>query len=56
MRTLLEMTVQTGDNGGSSVYIIIGVVCVVALVVVAILGSKAKDEESKDENEKSDEE
>ncbi|MBQ3583780.1 MAG: hypothetical protein IJA27_03605 [Lachnospiraceae bacterium] len=39
---LLEVAVNTGDNGGMTKFIIIGVVCVVAIAAVAILGFLSK--------------
>lgn len=39
---LLETAVRTGDSGGTSTYIIIGVVCVVVILAVAVLGILSK--------------
>lgn len=39
---LLETAVRTGDSGGSTTFIIIGAVCVVAVIVVAVLGVMSK--------------
>lgn len=39
---LLNVAVNTGDNGGMTKYIIIGVLCVAAIAVVAILGVMSK--------------
>lgn len=39
---LLNVAVNTGDNGGMTKYIIIGVLCVVAIAAVAILGVMSK--------------
>ncbi len=39
---LLETAVKTGDSGGFSTFIVIGVVCVVAIIVVAVLGIMSK--------------
>ena len=40
--TLLNVAVNTGDNGGMTKYIIIGILCVVAIAAVAILGIMSK--------------
>lgn len=39
---LLNAAVNTGDNGGMTKYIIIGVLCVAAIAAVAILGVLSK--------------
>ncbi len=39
---LLETAVNTGDTGGSNTYIIIGALCVVAIVAVVVLGVISK--------------
>jgi hypothetical protein len=39
---LLETAVRTGDSGDYTTFIIIGAVCVVAVIVVAILGVISK--------------
>lgn len=39
---ILETAVRTGDSGGSSTFIIIGAVCIVAIIVVAVLGVMSK--------------
>ena len=39
---LLETAVYTGDKGGSNTYIIIGIVCVIAIIAVAVLGVLSK--------------
>ena len=39
---LLETAVNTGDSGGSNTYIVIGIVCIVAIIAVAVLGVLSK--------------
>ena len=35
---ILDSAVNTGDGGGMTKYIIIGCVCVVAIIIIAVLG------------------
>lgn len=39
---LLNAAVNTGDNGGMTKYIVVGVLCVLAIAAVAILGVMSK--------------
>lgn len=39
---LLNAAVNTGDNGGMTKYIVIGVLCVAAIAAVAVLGVLSK--------------
>ena len=39
---LFETAVRTGDNGGTTKFIVIGAVCVVAIIAVVVLGIMSK--------------
>lgn len=41
-KMLLEMAVRTGDSGGMTTYVVIGIVCVAAIVAVTLLGVLSK--------------
>lgn len=47
LKMLMDMAVNTGDNGGMTKYIILGVICVVAIAVVAVLGVLSKKNKDK---------
>lgn len=41
---ILDSAVNTGDGGGMTKYIIIGAVCVIAIIVIAVLGIMSKND------------
>ena len=42
LNTVAQTAVATGDNGGMTKYIIIGVVCVILIAAIAVLGILSK--------------
>lgn len=42
LNTMADSAVNTGDSGGMTKYIIIGVVCVILIAAIAVLGIMSK--------------
>ncbi len=49
LSNVVDTAVNTGDSGGMTKFIIIGVVCVVLIAGIAVLGILSKKDNDKDE-------